>query len=124
VSRSSTHEERLAPLAKQAKSIWAMLRQESNVDLGAIRLAGSSTQRHVELDVSVDGAPGSALGVMSQGEVNALALAVFLSRARLPALSRACHYHPYELAPTATELTRWLHETTDLVALLRSRSDP
>ena len=77
--------ERLAPLAKQAKSIWAMLRQESNVDLGAIRLAGSSTQRHVELDVSVDGAPGSALGVMSQGEVNALALAVFLPRARLPA---------------------------------------
>ena len=77
--------ERLAPLAKQAKSIWAMLRQESNVDLGAIRLAGSSTSRHVELDVSVDGAPGSALGVMSQGEVNALALAVFLPRARLPA---------------------------------------
>jgi hypothetical protein len=36
------------------------------------------------------------------------------------ALSRACHYHPYELAPTATELTRWLHETADLVALLRS----
>jgi energy-coupling factor transporter ATP-binding protein EcfA2 len=77
--------ERLAPLATQAKGIWAMLRQESNVDLGAIRLVGSSTQRHVELDVSVDGAPGSALGVMSQGEVNALALAVFLPRARLPA---------------------------------------
>jgi energy-coupling factor transporter ATP-binding protein EcfA2 len=77
--------ERLAPLATEAKEIWAMLRQESNVDLGAIRLAGSSTQRHVELDVSVDGAPGSALGVMSQGEVNALALAVFLPRSRLPA---------------------------------------
>jgi recombinational DNA repair ATPase RecF len=76
--------ERLAPLAKQARSIWAMLRQESNVDLGAIRLAGSSTQRRVELHVSVDGAPGSALGVMSQGEVNALALAVFLPRVRLP----------------------------------------
>ena len=39
------------------------------------------------------------------------------------ALSRACHYHPYELAPTATELTRWLNETADLVALLRSRAD-
>ena len=77
--------DRLAPLARQARSIWAMLRQESNVDLGAIRLAGSSTSRHVELDVSVDGAAGSALGVMSQGEVNALALAVFLPRARLPA---------------------------------------
>ena len=24
------------------------------------------------------------------------------------ALSRACHYHPYELAPTAAELTGWL----------------
>jgi hypothetical protein len=49
--------ERLAPLASQARSIWAMLRQESNVDLGAIRLVGSSTSRHVELDVSVDGRP-------------------------------------------------------------------
>ncbi len=77
--------DRLAPLASQARSIWAMLRQESNVDLGSIRLAGSTTNRHVELDVSVDGAPGSALGVMSQGEVNALALSVFLPRARLPA---------------------------------------
>jgi hypothetical protein len=36
------------------------------------------------------------------------------------ALSRACHYHPYELAPTASELTRWLNETADLVSLLRS----
>ena len=67
--------ERLAPLATQAKRIWAMLRQESNVDLGAIRLAGSSTESARRADVSVDGAPGSALGVMSQGEVNALALA-------------------------------------------------
>jgi hypothetical protein len=39
------------------------------------------------------------------------------------ALSRACHYHPYELAPTAAELTGWLDETADLVALLRSRTD-
>jgi hypothetical protein len=77
--------ERMAPLAEQARAIWTMLRQESNVDLGAIRLAGSATQRRVELDVSVDGAPGSALGVMSQGEVNALALSVFLPRATMPA---------------------------------------
>jgi hypothetical protein len=39
------------------------------------------------------------------------------------ALSRACHYHLYELALTATELTRWLNETAELVALLRSRVD-
>ncbi len=28
------------------------------------------------------------------------------------ALSRACHYHSYELAPTAAELTGWLNEAT------------
>jgi len=37
------------------------------------------------------------------------------------ALSRACHYHSYELAPTAAELTGWLDEATDLVSLLRAR---
>ncbi len=38
------------------------------------------------------------------------------------ALSRACHYHSYELAPTATELTRWLNETTELVTIMRGRA--
>jgi hypothetical protein len=28
----------------------------------------------------------------------------------LAALSQACHYHPYELAPTAAELTSWLDQ--------------
>jgi hypothetical protein len=37
------------------------------------------------------------------------------------ALSRACHYHPYELAPTAAELTRWLTETAQLVTLIQAR---
>src|ERR1022692_4174693 len=75
---------RLAPLAEQARDIWAMLRQESNVDLGAFRLAGTATQRRLELDVSIDGTPGAALGVMSQGEINALALSIFLPRATMP----------------------------------------
>jgi hypothetical protein len=26
------------------------------------------------------------------------------------ALSRACHHHPYELAPTATELSSWIDD--------------
>jgi hypothetical protein len=77
--------DRLAPLAGQAREIWSMLRQESNVDLGAIRLSGSGNQVKVSLDVSVDGAPCAALGVMSQGEVNALALSVFLPRAMVAA---------------------------------------
>jgi recombinational DNA repair ATPase RecF len=76
---------RLAPLGDQARSIWAMLRQESNVDLGAIRLSGSGTRRQLDLQVNVDGAPGAALGIMSQGEINALALSIFLPRATIAA---------------------------------------
>lgn len=77
--------DRLAPLAGQARSIWSMLRQESNVDLGSIRLSGSSTRRQVDLSVTVDGEHSAALGVMSQGEINALALSIFLPRATMPA---------------------------------------
>lgn len=76
---------RLEPLADEARTIWRELRQESNVDLGAIRLSGSRTRRDVDLDVTVDGRDGQALGVMSPGELNALALSLFLPRATLPA---------------------------------------
>jgi hypothetical protein len=31
------------------------------------------------------------------------------------ALSRACHYHPYELAPTAAELTGWIGDVESLI---------
>ena len=77
--------DRLAPLGDQAREIWAQLRQESNVDLGAIRLTGSGPRRQVDVKVTVDGSPSAALGVMSQGEVNALALSIFLPRAALAA---------------------------------------
>lgn len=77
--------ERLAPLGDEAKAIWAKLRQESNVDLGAITLSGSGPRRQVDVKVTVDGSPGAALGVMSQGEVNALALSIFLPRATVTA---------------------------------------
>ena len=76
--------ERIAPLADQAKRIWAMLRQESNVDLGAIRLEGQRTSRRVALRAEVDGAETEAFGVMSQGELQALALAIFIPRATSP----------------------------------------
>ncbi|MFE0021473.1 AAA family ATPase [Amycolatopsis sp. NPDC059021] len=73
--------ERLEPLANRSKEIWAALRQESNVDLGAITLEGQGTRRHVELRAELDGEHAGALGVMSQGELHALALALFLPRA-------------------------------------------
>ncbi|MFD5826953.1 AAA family ATPase [Lentzea sp. NPDC060358] len=70
--------ERIAPFAKESQRIWHRLRQQSNVDLGAVRLGGT---RNVELDVSVDGVSNSALAVMSQGELHSLGLALFLPRA-------------------------------------------
>ena len=73
--------ERIAPLAGHAKEIWAALRQESNVELGAIRLEGQKTTRRVELRADVDGSETEAFGVMSQGELQALALSIFIPRA-------------------------------------------
>ncbi len=34
------------------------------------------------------------------------------------ALSSACHFHPYELAPTATELSRWITDVENLLTQL------
>src|ERR1700747_2268999 len=48
--------ERLAPLAEQPRAIWTMLRRESNVDLGAIRLAGSG-QTGVDVQLGEDREP-------------------------------------------------------------------
>ncbi|WP_158610179.1 AAA family ATPase [Micromonospora globbae] len=76
--------DKLAPVAAEATTIWNTLRQDSNVQLGAIKLAGTGTTRRVDLDVEVDGVPGAALSVMSQGELHSLALALFLPRATMP----------------------------------------
>lgn len=76
--------ERLAPLTEKSRRIWAALRQESNVDLGAIRLEGQKTTRRVVLRAAVDGSETEAFGVMSQGELQALALAIFIPRATSP----------------------------------------
>lgn len=72
---------RLAPLAAQARQIWSDLRQESNVDLGTVELDGAGNHRHVDLAATVDGEEVGALAVMSQGELHALALALFIPRA-------------------------------------------
>lgn len=39
------------------------------------------------------------------------------------ALSNACHYHPYDLAPAAAELTDWMHTVRDLIVTI-SESHP
>lgn len=83
-TQAALRAERFAPIAEQAKAIWQTLRQNSNVELESIALEGSATRRRVALDVTVDGVEGAALGVMSQGELNALALCLFMPRASLP----------------------------------------
>ncbi|MEV4481677.1 ATP-binding protein [Micromonospora coxensis] len=78
---AAVRDERIRPFAAHSQRIWQRLRQDSNVELGAMTLAGSNTRRRVVFPVSVDGADnGAALGVMSQGELQALGLAVFLPR--------------------------------------------
>ncbi len=71
--------DRLKPFADQATEIWASLRQESNVSLSGVTLAGQNTRREVHLDLTVDGEPGPR-AVLSQGELAALGLALFLPR--------------------------------------------
>ncbi len=72
---------RMEQFTTKSAEIWSILRQESNVDLGPIRLAGTATQRRLTLDVNVDGVGSAALSVMSQGELHALGLTLFLPRA-------------------------------------------
>lgn len=76
--------ERLQPIAEEAKRIWSGLRQESNVEIAGITLESSNTRRRVVIAAEVDGQDAGALAVMSQGELHALALALFLPRATMP----------------------------------------
>ena len=73
-------EQRFTPISDKAQAVWNELRQESSVELAQIQLTGTATQRRVKLDVSIDGNDANALGVMSQGELNALSLSLFIPR--------------------------------------------
>jgi len=76
-------DERFAPIADRAQAICDDLLRGSNVKVAQIHLTGAASQRRVDLDVTVDGVATAALGVMSQGELNALALSLFIPRATL-----------------------------------------
>ena len=82
--QTDVRDQRFQPIADQAIALWRQLRQQSNVELGGVHLQGAATRRSVSLEVTVDGVAGAALGVMSQGELNALALSLFMPRASLP----------------------------------------
>ncbi|WP_171050320.1 AAA family ATPase [Nocardia cyriacigeorgica] len=75
--------ERLAPIRDGVQQAWSMLRQESNVEIGDLCLEGSTTRRKLRIDSLVDGVAADGLTVLSQGELHALALALFLPRATM-----------------------------------------
>lgn len=72
-------QQRMTEFEAAATTIWKDLRQESNVSLDGISLSGANTRRQVQLDLTVDGTPGPQ-SVLSQGELAALGLALFLPR--------------------------------------------
>ena len=97
--------QRFAPIADQAMATWLFLRQNSSVELGRIELAGAKNQRRVTLDVTVDGVAGAALGVMSQGELHALALSLFLPRATLAE-------SPFRFVVIDDPVSRWIRRAS------------
>ena len=76
--------ERFRPIAERARRYWETMGKGSSVSLDDLTLAGQANRRHLELTTSVDGQDTPALAVMSQGELNALSLSLFLARALLP----------------------------------------
>lgn len=75
--------ERLAPIRDQAIANWEALRHASSVELRDIALKTVGKARQASFEVRADGEDASALGVMSQGELLALSVSVFLPRAGL-----------------------------------------
>ena len=76
--------ERFRPIAQRARRFWDTVGKGSSVELDDLSLAGQATRRHLEIATNVDGRDTAALAVMSQGELNALSLSLFLARALLP----------------------------------------
>lgn len=76
-------DERFGPIAAEVRKTWEVLRDRSNVELARPSLEGTGTRRRVQLTVTVDGVESTALSVMSQGELHAMALSLFLPRASL-----------------------------------------
>ena len=76
--------ERFRPIAQRARDNWTLMGRGSSVSLDDLELTGRANARRLNLATSIDGQDGAALAVMSQGELNALSLSLFLARAVLP----------------------------------------
>ena len=75
---TSIRDRRFEEVRTQVKDVWDTLAVGSNVTLEDVRLGN----KKVDMNVTVDGDAGAALGVMSQGELHALALSLFIPRVK------------------------------------------
>jgi ABC-type Mn2+/Zn2+ transport system ATPase subunit len=82
-AESDLRADRFAPIGDEVRHLWTKLGAQSDVCLDAVALVGKGTQRSLKLQARVGEQPASALAVMSQGEMSALALALFLPRTAL-----------------------------------------
>ena len=75
---AAIRDKRFENVNSRVKDVWETLAVGSNVMLEDVRLKAKS----VEMNVTVDGDRSVALGVMSQGELHALALSLFIPRVK------------------------------------------
>ena len=82
IARTSAAEQeaRFEEIADAAEALWERLRAESAVSLKRLALRGKQKQRRVGIETSINGGD-APLGVLSQGEMNAMALSLYLPRA-------------------------------------------
>ena len=76
--------ERLESINDRALATWDRLRQSSSVVLDPLEPEGANTRRRLELTCLVDGLPAKARSVLSQGELHAVALSLFVPRSLHP----------------------------------------
>ena len=79
---AAIRDERFEAIGGEVKSIWNKIAEGSNVTLEEVKLAAvrGPGKGQVKMTVTVDGDQSEALGVMSQGELMALALSLFVPR--------------------------------------------
>ena len=73
---------------------------------------------------SLDGIWPRAAALLARQALEAAMAELWAAHRQTAALSastmRSCHYHPYELAPTAAELTTWLGQAAHLITQLHA----
>ncbi len=79
----SERDARIEAISDSVLGTWQKLRQTSSVTMGALQLTGVADRpnRKLALSCQVDGVEANARSVLSQGELHALALSLFLPRA-------------------------------------------